>query len=106
MFIINTLLRAFKVTLFAIEISRHMDIFLITYPKYILIHKCPILTYQNGRAHQPSKKVSHRFFTQKTRFVSIMVTTLFFGVSRFMFSKLPRAKGKMDISGGQINVQK
>jgi hypothetical protein len=46
------------------------------------------------------------FFTPKTRFVSIMVTTLFFGVSRFMFSKLPRTKGKMDISGGQINVQK
>ena len=45
----------------------------------------------------PEKKVSHRFFTPKTRFVTIMLTTPFFGVSRFMFSKLPRTKGKMDI---------
>ena len=28
----------------------------------------------------PPKKVSHMFFTPKTRFVSIMVTTPFFGV--------------------------
>ena len=45
----------------------------------------------------PSKKYSHSFFTPKTRFESIMVTTPIFCVSRFMFSKLPRAKGKMDI---------
>jgi hypothetical protein len=31
------------------------------------------------------------------RFESIMVTNPIFGVSRFVFSKLPRAKGKMDI---------
>ena len=31
------------------------------------------------------KKVSHMFFTPKTRFVSIMVTTPFFGVLHFMF---------------------
>ena len=34
-----------------------------------------------------------------------MVTNPKIGVSRFVFLKLPRAKGKMDIFGGQINVQ-
>ena len=34
-----------------------------------------------------------------------MVTNPIFDVSRFVFLKLPRAKGKMDIFGGQINVQ-
>ena len=46
--------------------------------------------------HPPTlqKKVSHRFFTPKTRFVSIMVTTPFFGVLHFMFqnSHAQRAK--------------
>ena len=56
-------------------------------------------------AADPPKKVSHRFFTPKTRFVSIMVTTPFFWCFAFHVLKLPRAKGKMDISGGQINVQ-
>jgi hypothetical protein len=36
-------------------------------------------------AADPPKKVSDMFLTPKTRFVSIMVTTPFFGVSRFMF---------------------
>ena len=45
----------------------------------------------------PSKKYSHRFLMPKMRFESIMVTNPIFGVSYFMFSKLPRAKGKMDI---------
>jgi hypothetical protein len=34
-----------------------------------------------------------------------MVTNPIFDVLRFVFLKLPRAKGKMDIFGGQINVQ-
>jgi hypothetical protein len=38
------------------------------------------------------------FFGSKTRFVSIMVTTPKNAILRFVFSKLPRAKGKMDIS--------
>ncbi len=46
--------------------------------------------------------ISHMFLMLKIRFVSIMVTTPFLGV----FSKLPRAKGKMDISGPSKNVQK
>ena len=54
----------------------------------------------------PRKKFSHMFFTPKTRFVSIMVTTPFFGVLHFMFSKLPRTKAKMDIFGCPKNVQK
>ena len=36
-------------------------------------------------AADPPKKFSHMFFTPKTRFVSIMVTTPFFGVLHFMF---------------------
>jgi hypothetical protein len=40
------------------------------------------------------------------RFVSIMVTNPFFDVLRFVFLKLPRAKGKMDIYFVQKNVQK
>jgi hypothetical protein len=34
-----------------------------------------------------------------------MVTNPKIGVFHFVFLKLPRAKGKMDIFGGQINVQ-
>jgi hypothetical protein len=34
-----------------------------------------------------------------------MVTNPIFDVSRFVFLKLPRAKGKMDIFGGHKNVQ-
>ena len=45
----------------------------------------------------PSKKFSHSFFTPKTRFESIMVRNPIFDVSCFIFSKLPRAKAKMDI---------
>jgi hypothetical protein len=63
-------------------------------------------TFKNDAATDPPKKFSHRFLRQKMRFESIMVTNPFFGVSRFVFSKLPRAKAKKDISGGQINVQK
>ena len=50
-----------------------------------------------ARPPTPSKKFSHRFSTPKTHFVSIMVTNPIFGCLHFMFSKLPRAKGKMDI---------
>ena len=64
-----------------------------------------------ARSPTPSKKYSHSFSTPKTRFESIMVTNPNFGCLHFVFSKLPRAKGKMDIfkcpkkcpkKGGQI----
>ena len=45
-------------------------------------------------APNPSKKFSHRFLMLKIHFVSIMLTTPFFGVLHFMFqnSRAQRAK--------------
>jgi hypothetical protein len=53
----------------------------------------------------PPKIISQEVFRKKSGFESIMVTNPKIEVSRFVFLKLPRAKGKMDIFGGQINVQ-
>jgi len=49
------------------------------------------------RPPPPLQKFSHRFLGSKMRFESIMVTNPIFGCLNFMFSKLPRTKGKMDI---------
>ena len=59
-----------------------------------------------ARPPTPSKKFSNRFLTPKTRFVSIMVTNPKIDVLHFVFLKLPRAKGKMDIYKCPKNVQK
>ena len=40
------------------------------------------------------KKFSHRFFTEKMGFESIMVTSRFFDVSRFVFQKSPAQTAK------------
>ena len=55
---------------------------------------------------RPQKKFSQVVFCEKYDFMSVMVTSPFFGVLHFAFLKLPRAKGKMDIFVGQKNVQK
>ena len=49
------------------------------------------------RSLTPLKKFSHSFLGSIMRFESIMVTNPIFGCLHFMFSKLPRTKGKMDI---------
>jgi hypothetical protein len=64
-----------------------------------------ILNVQTERSDRPPKKFSHTILGRKSGFESIMVTNPIFDVLRFVFLKLPRAKGKMDIFGGQINVQ-
>jgi hypothetical protein len=44
------------------------------------------------------KKFSHRFFTEKMGFESIMVTGRFFDVSRFVFQKSPAQTAKWTFS--------
>ena len=51
-----------------------------------------------NRLRRTPKSFSHRFLGSNTRFVSIMVTNPKNAILRFVFSKLPRVKGKMDIS--------
>jgi hypothetical protein len=50
-----------------------------------------------GATADPPQKVQSQFFDAKMSFVSIMVTNPNFGCLHFVFSKLPRAKSKMDI---------
>ena len=97
MFIVYTLFRAVKVTLFTIKYRRHCIFFdrnVSFCIKNILIHKCPILILQNDRRPPTPKKFSHRFFTEKMVFESIMVTSRFFDVSRFVFQKSPAQTAK------------
>jgi len=63
-----------------------------------------ILNVQTERSDRPPKKFSHTILGRKSGFESIMVTNPIFDVLRFVFLKLPRAKGKMDIFGGHKNV--
>ena len=49
---------------------------------------------QNERRPPTPKKFSHRFFTEKMGFESIMVTSRFFDVSRFVFQKSPAQTAK------------
>jgi hypothetical protein len=53
----------------------------------------------------PIKGQSHVFHSKNT-FCEHYGNNPVFGRFAFHVSKLPRKKGKMDISGGQINVQK
>jgi len=52
------------------------------------------------------KKFSHSFLGSKIRFVSIMVTTLFFGVLHFMFKIDGAQRAKWTFLDVQKNVQK
>ena len=53
---------------------------------------------QNDRRPPTPKKFSHRFFTEKMGFESIMVTSPFFDVSRFVFQKSPAQTAKWTFS--------